>query len=115
MNYEHIETLAQQYTNALHIANAAVVALAQNEAALVRLRGQILADAYRTGAISGKNAEIRKAQEMSILLDNEDYFERVKEVEDQRASTSKLEADCKAVDVSISLIRAWLYSQCKIG
>ena len=94
--------------------------MAANDAQGVRshaeaVQSRIQGAAVAAGEIDGKNAEIRKAQLAAVLTGSEEYqaARAAAEVQEQQATLRGLER--RSAEALVSLTKAWLYSQAKIG
>lgn len=115
MPRDEIETLiaqlAAQYQTACEEEIEALRDEVVNQHAFDDLEARLLLHAYETGAISGKNAEIRKAQSADALQRSQTYVE-------DRDNLAGLVIARKAatmyrvgVENEWKTWRAWLYSQ----
>jgi len=83
----------------------------QAEAELARVENEVIAAAYAGGKIDGKNADERKRQESSTLVNDAAYQAQVMEVRTCEATAQCDQAEREYQDDLVSLTKAWLYSQ----
>ena len=106
-----IAELVSRYEEALIAEYSAKRAWAEARAEAERVEAMELAQAYGSGMIDGKNAEIRKMQTMAFLADNGPVAIAREEEADREHEASLAEIVRKREDVLISLVRAMLYSK----
>ena len=86
-------------------------ALSRMEADLELLKGRHLAAAYAEGVIDGKNADIRKRQEVEVLASSELCQEQIARIHGREDLLDLAQTEREYHDNLISLTKAWLYSQ----
>lgn len=115
MDLEQLTALAEEYEAALdaeyELKSAVQVETEEAEA----IKAAVLLAAYQGGAIDGKNADIRKQQEAHVLACNEPYLDQHARAEHQSLIAAHAENTRKALEARIGLVKAWLYSQARIG
>jgi len=82
---------------------------------VIAVTAYTLVSAYEAGAIAGKNAETRKRQELAYLIERDDYIEASMNEGDAQRNADVATATLAGIETRASLIKAWLYSQTKIG
>ena len=85
----------------------------QNEAKAIE--AEIVAAGYADGVIDGKNAETRKAQCDALLLESEALVKQTADLRLVENAAALAEISRKGHDARIGLVKAWLYSQSKVG
>ena len=90
-------------------------ALIDAQEAAETVKATALAMGYRDGVIDGKNAEIRKQQEVAFITINADYIDAMQEACDAQDVSDCAVAKLAGVEARYGLVKAWLYSQAKIG
>lgn len=112
MEQQELTTLANQYSAALLEEYTAKLKATNAAAETDRVAAEIIAVGYAEGgAINGKNADTRKAQERALLAESIDYklAQGAQAQADNEAAL--LEIERKRVEALVSLTKAWLYSQ----
>lgn len=115
MEFEAIATLVADYEEALKVEYHNKCEAQEQADGIAEKEKVLIADAYASGDIDGKNAETRKAQEQVVLL-SDPWLPKAREVlkvKEHRAMGAEIRR--KATDARISLTRAWLYSQARIS
>ena len=79
------------------------------------VKATALALGYHDGIIDGKNAETRKQQEIAFITINEDYIDATREVCNAQDETDYAVAKLAGIEARYGLVKAWLYSQARIG
>ena len=74
-----------------------------------------LSGAYKDGTIDGKNAEVRKQQEAAFLAAHENVIQATISVAKAQDDADSTVATLAGVEARYGLVKAWLYSQAKIG
>ena len=111
MEHKEITSLADAYKQTLLHERDARMSLAVVQAEAEQVKVKLIHDANTSGAIDGKNAEIRANQEKLILAEDEEYNAALKDVGDWQANVSLAEVERKHAEAVISLTRSWLRSQ----
>jgi len=115
MDYDQVMMLADEYEEALADELQAKWLLDDFRARILETEGCILGLAYKSGRIDGKNADARKRQELAVLLGDEGLEELKRTLPVYEASAMRAEVRRKAADTHVSLTKAWLFSQCRVG
>lgn len=111
LTLSEIENLANEYRNALVSELQAIENYAAMQTNLEKIKSNLVASAYETGVIDGKNAEIRKAQEQSLLQSNRVFLDAERAVSEAAFQKAQAEIQRKYQESRIGLVKAWLYSQ----
>ena len=115
MNKADIEKLAVDYHGKLSEERKAFLDLASAEKTLDQIKTSLIASAYETGIIDGKNAQIRKAQEDSFLSENKQHIDAIFAIKFMKNKKEIATVNRKYQETLISLTKAFLYSQSGIG
>ena len=115
MDMQKIEDLAKEYGEKLEEQYFIKGQLAELEESLETARGVVLNDAYNNGLIDGKNKQIRDTQEAAVLSESDELAELEYNVKVLSNKHNKAISSVKATEAKIGLLKAWMYSQAKIG
>lgn len=85
--------------------------VADLEAELDATTAEVLASYYADGTIDGRNADIRKQQEMQVVASSEAIQQARANLRDAEKRLDVTSAIRQQAEAEVSLIRAWLYSQ----
>ena len=111
MDRKDIDILVDRYVIALKREHSTMQDVAKVESGNVALRASIVASGYADSTIDGKNADIRKAQETTLLAENKDYQAALQVEADAREDLATTTVVRKAIEAEIGLVKAWMYSQ----
>ena len=85
------------------------------QCAVESVKAASLAYAYENGVIDGKNADIRKQQEVAFLTTNVDHNDALYEADQLQREADAAVAELAGIETRAGLVKAWLYSQARIG
>ena len=88
--------------------------LIDTEETLEVVRANVLAQAYRDGAIDGKNAETRKQQEIAFTASNDEFAGVIYSVSIAQQEADAAVAELAGIEARYGLVKAWLYSQARV-
>jgi len=111
MTNEEIELLAKKYKDALFAELQAGLNLSLAHQATECEVNRVLAEAYKNGVVDGKDAGLRKIQEANVLEASNGVYWLGKLEQAASLEASSAETFRKALDVEVSLTKAFLYSQ----
>jgi hypothetical protein len=103
-----IQELAINYKKAIDTVFNDTVEYSNAHSNLESIKTNLIASAYETGTIDGKNAEIRKAQEQAFLADKKLYTDALQMANYYRSQLLLSEADVKIIEHETGLIKAYL-------
>ena len=111
MNQAGVVLITGDYYRALIAENAAIMDLAEQQAKVTSAESFVLSTHYELGDINGKNADIRKHQEIVTLEKAPIYTEEVLACRELERKVLQCSAERKRQEAVIKLTTAWLYSQ----
>ena len=115
MNMQKIEDLTKEYGEKLDEQYFLKRDLAELEESLETMRSVVLNDAYNDGLINGKNKQIRDTQEAAVLSENDELSDIEYDIKVVGNKYDRATASVKATEAKIGMLKAWMYSQAKIG
>jgi hypothetical protein len=115
MDLLDIRNLTTEYQNALDDEFKVKAILNLQHDYIAELEAETLRDAYEDGTINGKNAETRKRQEAALLAEIDEVQEAKSVARNNEAAAAFAEHERKAQEAYLGLVKAWLYSQARIG
>ena len=89
--------------------------LALEESECENLKARALLEADAEGLINGKNADARKRQQADILTRSQAVKDAEGNVLRARERIISSQVWCTKMEARVSLTKAWLYSQARIG
>jgi hypothetical protein len=112
---QDVKELTNSYKALLLIERSAMMELSDARAALESEKSRMIGLAYVAGAIDTKNADTRKTGETKAVEDSPGVYWLEKYAREAQQNYEQAEIDRKAVEIEISLVKAWLYSQSGLG
>jgi len=115
MEFHEVEKLAVQHLDALETERLAQQAVADYEQAIEHTKARIVGQAYQADEIDKRNKDTRSAGEARVLAESERYQDLLDKKAIAEEAADKATVDRRYFDTLISLLKAWLYSQARIG
>ena len=115
MEFHEVQKLAVQQLQALEKERLAQQAVADYEQAVEHAKARIIGEAYQNGEIDKRNKDTRSAGEARVLTESERYQILLDKKHLAEEVADKAAIDRRYFDTLISLTKAWLYSQARIG